>query len=83
MSELAEYLDPADLMDRLMEDKKGAVRDTAVARLRAIEQDLKSTLDSGVSPKEFEKLAKVRDAIGEASGVVEDAWTLMRSLQKG
>ena len=83
MNECVEKIDPADLLDRLMEDKDGKVRDAALARLRQIEQDLKGTLDGGVAPGEFEILKKVHSALEEASQVVEDAWALMSKIQKG
>lgn len=83
MSDTMIKIDPSDLMDQLLNDKNGEVRDAAKARITEIERDVKRALDSGVSPAEFQVLSKVRGALEESAVVVEDSWSLVRKFEKG
>ena len=83
MSDTKIKIDPSDLMDELLNDKTGEVRDAAKERIREIERDVKRALDSGVSPAEFQVLNKVHDALEQAVTVVDDSWSLVRKFKKG
>ena len=83
MSETKCIVDPSDLMEQLLNDSKGEVRDAAIARLKEIEQGVKRTLDGGVSPAQFQVLTKVHEALEQASTVVDDSWALVRKFKKG
>lgn len=83
MSDTQIKIDPSDLMDELLNDKTGEVRDAAKERIREIERDVKRALDGGVSPAEFQVLNKVHDALEQAVTVVDDSWSLVRKFKKG
>ena len=83
MSETKVTIDPSDLMEQLLNDSTGEVRDAAKERIKEIERDVKRSLDGGVSPNEFQVLSKVHVALEHASTVVEDSWSLVRKFQKG
>lgn len=83
MSETQNIVDPSDLMEQLLNDADGEIRDAAITRIKEIEQDVKRTLDSGVSPAEFQVLTKVYGALEQAGTVVDDSWSLVRKFKKG
>ena len=83
MSDTQVKIDPSDLMDQLLNDKTGEIRDAAKERITEIEQDVKRALDGGVSPAEFQVLSKVHDALEQAVTVVDDSWSLVRKFKKG
>ncbi|MEM9618002.1 MAG: EscE/YscE/SsaE family type III secretion system needle protein co-chaperone [Pseudomonadota bacterium] len=83
MSDTQVKLDPSDLMNLLLNDKTGEVRDAAKERVSEIERSVKRALDGGVSPTEFQVLSKVHNALGQAVTVVDDSWSLVRKFQKG
>jgi hypothetical protein len=76
-------IDPTDLMDQLITDSEGKIRDAAVRRIKEIERGVKRTLDAGVSPAEFQVLSKVHSALEQAAAVVDDSWSLVRKFKKG
>ena len=83
MSDTKIAIDPSDLMEQLLNDSTGEVRDAAKERIREIEQDVKRALDGGVSPAEFQVLNKVYGALEQAGVVVEDSWSLVQKFKKG
>ena len=83
MSETLIKVDPSDLMELLLNDSTGEVRDAARERINEIDRDIKRKLDGGVSPSEFQVLTKVHDALEKASSVVDDSWSLVRKFKKG
>ncbi|MEM8985352.1 MAG: EscE/YscE/SsaE family type III secretion system needle protein co-chaperone [Pseudomonadota bacterium] len=83
MSDTQIKIDPSNLMEELLNDKSGEVRDAAKERIKELERNVKRALDSGVSPTEFQTLSKVHEALEQAVTVVEDAWSLVRKFKKG
>ena len=83
MSDTKVTIDPSDLMEQLLNDSTGEVRDAAKERIKEIERDVKRNLDGGVSPTEFQVLSKVHGALEHVSTVVEDSWSLVRKFKKG
>ena len=83
MSETQVRLDPSDLMEQLLTDSTGEVRDAAKGRIMEIDRGIKRKLDGGVSPDEFQVLSKVHTALEKAVDVVDDSWSLVRKFKKG
>ena len=83
MSDTEIAIDPSDLMEQLLNDPTGAVRNASKERIEEIERNVKRALDGGVSPAEFQVLNKVLSALELAAVVVEDSWSLVQKSKKG
>lgn len=70
-------IDPAALMDHLMADEDGTIRDAAMADIELLAGEIKRQIDAGVAPAEFQVLSKVHAALEQSVEVVKDGWTLL------
>jgi len=78
MSDTANAVDPADLIDRLQADEDGSVRAAAIDRIGVKMAEIKRAVDAGVSPADYEVLNKALVALQHAKLVITVAWARYR-----
>lgn len=83
MSSTQIVIDPADLMNVLLGDADGSVRDEAVRQIVNHEKNIKKKMNDGVSPDEYRVLKKIHEALEQSSEVVKDSWSLIRKSGNG
>ena len=80
MSETAQTLDPTELIERLVADGDGSVRDAAIACMGEKSKAIKRALDAGVSPDQYQVLTRTQEALEAAPRVVSRAWEAFRKI---
>ena len=67
-------VDMLDMEAKLKKDQGGRFRKEVIDRLSEYSARLKKSMDSGLSPAEFQATSRLKDAVDAASMVIDKVW---------